>query len=89
MLTSIPSRRGCTFNIPRIRAFHIPVFRKTKNTFANQLEHSLMKITCITFEAFYGPAPTPATPIISNIITAIFEDSPYLSCLLELQSNLC
>ncbi|CAG8696949.1 12205_t:CDS:2 [Funneliformis caledonium] len=30
-----------------------------KTTFANQLEHSLMEITLIAFEAYYGPAPIP------------------------------
>ncbi|CAG8738641.1 1294_t:CDS:1, partial [Funneliformis caledonium] len=83
-----PTRRGCIFSIPRDRAFYVPVYRKTRNTHANQLEHTLMEITRIAFEAFYGPAAVPVAPISPNIINSIFGDSPYLSQLLDLQTAL-
>src|SRR5690349_4199559 len=48
-----------------------------------------MEITCIAFEAFYGPAALSATTSSPNIITSIFGDSSHLLRLLELQTALC
>src|SRR4051794_2165177 len=81
-----PSHRGCIFSIPRNRAFYVPIYRKSSYTYANQLKNTLMEITRITFEAFYGPAAVPAIVTPSNIITSIFENSPHLSNFLEIQS---